>query len=250
VRQRGELFLAYQPQIDLATRRPFGVEALLRWRTEDGRLIPPDRFIPIAEYSGLIIDIGEWVMRNACEELVRLRAAGYCDLTMSVNVSQVQFRHPHFLDMVRRALDESGVPPQFMELEITESMAMEEPDLLTEILAQVKRTGVSIAVDDFGTGFSSLSHLQRLQVDRLKIDRTFVSEITGASRGSSIAEMVIQLGHNLGLSIIAEGVEDERQAQILLGLGCPLAQGFLFSRPLAPDALLEWLGTDALGRAA
>jgi diguanylate cyclase (GGDEF)-like protein len=244
--QRGELFLVYQPQVDLASARPFGAEALLRWRTEDGRLVGPDRFIPIAEYSGLIIEIGEWVLREACAELVRLRAGGHRDFTMSINVSQVQFRHPQFLDVLRRALDDTGAPAQFVELEITESMAMEEPDLLRELLAQVKRTGVSIAIDDFGTGFSSLSHLQRLQVDRLKIDRTFVTEITGSSRGSSIAEMVIQLGRNLGLSIIAEGVEDGRQAQILAELGCPLAQGFLFSRPLAAQALLEWLGSEEI----
>ncbi|WP_026354182.1 GGDEF/EAL domain-containing response regulator [Massilia niastensis] len=248
--RRGELFLAYQPQVDLASNRAFGAEALLRWRTEDGRLVPPDRFIPIAEYSGLIVDIGEWVLRQACAELMRLRQAGHREFTMSVNVSQVQFRHPHFLDMLRRALDDTRAPPEFVELEITESMAMEEPSLLVEKLAQVKRTGVSIAIDDFGTGFSSLSHLQRLQVDRLKIDRAFVTEITGSARGSSIAEMVVQLGRNLGLSVIAEGVEDERQAQILRALGCPLAQGYLFSRPLAPEALLEWLGKQALTRAA
>jgi len=248
--QRGELFLAYQPQVDLATGRPFGAEALLRWRTEDGRMIGPDRFIPIAEYSGLIVDIGEWVLRQALAELVRLRAAGHRDFTMSVNVSQVQFRHPHFVDMLRRALEDTGAPADYVELEITESMAMEEPALLVEKLAQVKRTGVSIAIDDFGTGFSSLSHLQRLQVDRLKIDRTFVTEITGSARGSSIAEMVIQLGRNLGLSVIAEGVEDERQAHILRTLGCPLAQGFMFSRPLTPEALLEWLGNQALIEAA
>jgi diguanylate cyclase (GGDEF)-like protein len=247
---RGELFLAYQPQVELAARRPFGAEALLRWRLDDGRFVPPDRFIPIAEYSGLIIGIGEWVLREACFELMRLRAAGHLDFTMSINVSQVQFRHPHFLEMLERALRDTGAPPQRVELEITESMAMEEPDLLIERLAQIKRTGVSIAIDDFGTGFSSLSYLQRLQVDRLKIDRAFVTEITGSARGSSIAEMVIELGRNLGLSIIAEGVEDERQAQILQSLGCPLAQGFLFARPLAPAALLEWLGSEALTRAA
>ena len=248
--QRGELFLAYQPQVDLGSNRPFGAEALLRWRTEDGRLVGPDRFIPIAEYSGLIVDIGEWVLRQALLELVRLRASGHLDFTMSVNVSQVQFRHPQFVDMLRRALDVTQAPPEFVELEITESMAMEEPALLVEKLAQVKRTGVSIAIDDFGTGFSSLSHLQRLQVDRLKIDRTFVTEITGSARGSSIAEMVIQLGRNLGLSVIAEGVEDERQAHILRTLGCPLAQGFLYSRPLSPEALQEWLGKQALTAAA
>ena len=240
---RGELFLAYQPQVDLSTHRPFGAEALLRWRLEDGTMIPPDRFIPIAEYSGLIVEIGGWVLREACAELMRLRAAGYRDFTMSVNVSQAQFRHPHFVDVLRAALADSGAPAEFIELEITESMAMEEPQLLAEMLAEVKRTGVSIAIDDFGTGFSSLSHLQRLKVDRLKIDRAFVTEITGSARGSSIAEMVIQLGRNLGLSVIAEGVEDERQAQILHALGCPLAQGYLFARPLSPQALLEWLGS-------
>jgi len=240
----------YQPQMDLLTRRPMGAEALLRWQTEDGKFISPDRFIPIAEYSGLIIDIGQWVLRTACHELVRLRQAGHRDLTMSVNVSQVQFRHPHFLDMLRSALQDSGAPPEFIELEITESMAMEEPDLLIKMLAQVKHTGVSIAIDDFGTGFSSLSYLQRLQVDRLKIDRAFVSEITGSARGSSIAEMVIQLGRNLGLSVIAEGVEDERQAQILQTLGCPLAQGFLFARPMAVPALYEWLNQARVNRVA
>lgn len=248
--ERDELFLAYQPQVDLATRRPFGAEALLRWRTADGKNVPPDRFIPIAEYSGLIVEIGSWVLRQACAELIRIRAAGHVDFTMSVNVSQAQFRHPQFVEVLRSALLETGAPAAFLELEITESMAMEEPQQLVEMLAQVKRTGVSIAIDDFGTGFSSLSHLQRLKVDRLKIDRTFVTEITGSARGSSIAAMVIQLGRNLGLSVIAEGVEDERQAQILHALGCPLAQGYLFSRPQSPQALLEWLGRQPLERAA
>ena len=247
---KGELFVVYQPQIDLVTRKPVGAEALLRWQTEDGKFISPDRFIPIAEYSGLIIDIGEWVLRSACQELVRLRAAGHRDFTMSVNVSQVQFRHPYFLDMLRSALEDTGAPPEFVELEITESMAMEEPDLLIKMLAQVKHTGVSIAIDDFGTGFSSLSYLQRLQVDRLKIDRAFVTEITGSARGSSIAEMVIQLGRNLGLAVIAEGVEDERQAQILQSLGCPMAQGFLFARPMATPALYDWLDNDAFASSA
>ncbi|RZI43030.1 EAL domain-containing protein [Herbaspirillum sp. HC18] len=236
-----ELFLVYQPQIDLATRRPVGAEALLRWRTKDGSFIPPDRFIPIAEYSGLIIDIGERVMRQACLELVRLSTLGFDRFTMSVNVSQVQFRHPRFLDMLRAVLAETRVDPSRIELEITESIAMEEPDALIELLWQVKQTGVSIAIDDFGTGFSSLSYLQRLQADRLKIDRSFVTEITSSSRGSSIAEMVIQLGRNLGLSVVAEGVEDERQAEILRELGCPLAQGYLFARPMASDQLTVWL---------
>ncbi|MYN30140.1 GGDEF/EAL domain-containing response regulator [Duganella levis] len=247
---QNQLFVVYQPQIDLVTRRPVGAEALLRWQTPDGKFISPDRFIPIAEYSGLIIDLGEWVMRTACRELVDLRKAGHHDFMMSINVSQVQFRHPLFLDMLKRALEDTGAPPQNIELEITESMAMEEPDLLIKMLGQIKQTGVSIAIDDFGTGFSSLSYLQRLQIDRLKIDRAFVTEITGSARGSSIAEMVIQLGRNLGLAVIAEGVEDERQAQILQALGCPLAQGFLFARPMTAAALDGWLSNDALEGAA
>ncbi len=240
------LFLVYQPQIELATRRATGAEALLRWRTEDGKLILPEHFIPIAEYSGLIIEIGEWVLQEACRELVRLRNLGYNDFMMSINVSQVQFRHPRFLDMLRDALRNAKAPPAFIELEITESMAMEEPDALIKLLEQIKQTGVSIAIDDFGTGFSSLSYLQRLQCDRLKIDRAFVTEIIHSSRVSSIAEMVIQLGRNLGLSVIAEGVEDERQAQILTVLGCPLAQGYLFAKGMTAEDLVIWLQNDGL----
>jgi EAL domain-containing protein (putative c-di-GMP-specific phosphodiesterase class I) len=153
----------------------------------------------------------------------------------------VQFRHPRFLEMLRNALAQTQAPPAFIELEITESMAMEEPDALIKLLEQIKQTGVSIAIDDFGTGFSSLSYLQQLQVDRLKIDRAFVTEIINSSRGSSIAEMVIQLGRNLGLAVIAEGVEDERQAAILTALGCPLAQGYLFARGMTAPNLHAWL---------
>ena len=242
-----DLRLAYQPQVDLASRRPTGAEALLRWECTDGTFISPDQFIPIAEYSGLIIDIGEWALRSAFEELVRLRAVGHSEFTMSVNVSQVQFRHPNFLNMLRSALHDTHAPAAYIELEITESVAMEEPNLLIKMLEQVKQTGVSIAIDDFGTGFSSLSYLQHLKVDRLKIDRAFVTNITSSARGSSIAEMVIQLGRNLGLIVVAEGVEDERQAQILQALGCPLAQGFLFARPMPAQELYSWLGkrTDA-----
>jgi diguanylate cyclase (GGDEF)-like protein len=235
------LFVAYQPQVDLATRAPVGAEALLRWTREDGTSVSPARFIPIAEYSGLIIEIGEWVLRQACEELVRVHASGFTNFMVSVNVSQVQFRHPHFLTMLRRALSDTQAPAHFIELEITESMAMEEPEALIRLLDQITETGVSIAIDDFGTGFSSLSHLQKLNVDRLKIDRSFVTEITDSSRGSSIAEMIIQLGRNMELDIIAEGVEDERQATILTDLGCPLGQGYLFAKPMTADALHNWL---------
>lgn len=240
----GELRLAYQPQVDLASRRPTGAEALLRWEYADGIFISPDQFIPIAEYSGLIIDIGEWVLRSAFEELVRLRAAGHSEFTMSVNVSLVQFRHPHFLNMLCLALHDTHAPPAYVELEITESVAMEEPDLLINILEQVRKIGISIAIDDFGTGFSSLSYLQHLKVDRLKIDRIFITEITSSARGSSIAEMVIQIGRSQGLTVVAEGVEDQRQARVLQELGCQLAQGFLFARPMLAQELYSWLGNE------
>lgn len=235
------LFVAYQPQINLATRKPSGAEALLRWQLEDGSYISPSRFIPIAEYSGLIIELGEWVLRQACHEALHIQTLGYPDFMISVNVSQVQFRHPQFLTMLRKILADTEVPPHLIELEITESMAMDEPEALSELLRHITDTGISIAIDDFGTGFSSLNYLQRLNVDRLKIDRAFVTEITHSSRGSSIAEMIIQLGRNLNLDIIAEGVEDERQARILTELGCPLAQGYLFAKPMTVAAFHDWL---------
>jgi diguanylate cyclase (GGDEF)-like protein len=239
--EQNELFVVYQPQIDLATRKPVGAEALLRWKTKDGAFIPPDRFIPIAEYSGQIIDIGERVLREACLQLVKLQQLGFNDFTMSINVSPAQFRHPRFLGMLRDVLAETRVRASCIELEITESIAMEETHTFASLLGQIKQTGVSIAIDDFGTGFSSLSYLQRLQADRLKIDRAFVTEITHSSRGSSIAEMVIQLGRNLGLGVVAEGVEDEQQASVLTALGCPFAQGYLFARPMTVDQLTGWL---------
>jgi diguanylate cyclase len=236
-----QLFVVYQPQIDLVTKQPIGAEALLRWKTADGNFIPPEKFIPLAEYSGLIIELGEWAMRAACQELVRLRQKGFINIMMGINVSLAQFRHPHFLEMLQSALRDTQAPAEFVELEITESMAMENPNFLIRTLDQIRATGISIAIDDFGTGFSSLNYLQQLKVDRIKIDRAFVSEITNSSRGSSIAEMIIQLGRNLDLDVIAEGVENERQAEILSSLGCPFAQGFLFARPMTPDLLLDWL---------
>jgi diguanylate cyclase (GGDEF)-like protein len=242
--EKGQLFVVYQPQIDFTTRHAVGAEALLRWQTEDGKFIPPDRFIPIAEYSGLIIALGEWVLRTACHKLVYLRGIGYNNFTMSINVSQAQFRHPCFLDMLRTAIEETKAPPEFLELEITESMAMEKPDQFIKMLSHIKQTGVKIAIDDFGTGFSSLSYLQRLPIDCLKIDRAFVTEITSSTRGSSIAEMIISLGRNLGLTVIAEGVEDEKQAKILTDLGCPQAQGYLFGRPMTAPLILDWLKTN------
>ena len=243
--ERQRLFLCYQPQISLATGQVIGLEALLRWRSEDGRLIEPSRFIPIAEHSGMIVGIGDWVLRMSCFQQAELARHGYKNLSMAINVSVGQFRHPRFLASLQGALSDSGVDPHLIELEITESMAMEEADLLIKTLDSVKALGVRIAVDDFGTGFSSLSYLQRLQVDRLKIDRAFVAEIGSNERARRIPELVIQLGHKLGLTVLAEGVEEKEQADILQQLGCEDAQGFYYARPMEPLQLVDWLRTNS-----
>ncbi len=237
------LFIVYQPQINLHTGTVVGVESLLRWRDVDGSFISPDRFIPLAEASGLIVAIGDWVLRTACKELSKLQALGYPDLRMSVNVSQIQFRHPEFLDRLNAALKDTGTRAGALELEITESIAMEDADFMLETLSLIKKLGVSIAIDDFGTGYSSLSHLRQLPVDRLKIDRAFVNELATevAGGGGHIANMVIELGRNLKLTVIAEGIETESQAQTLRGMGCHEGQGFLYSRGLPSEEIAAWL---------
>jgi diguanylate cyclase (GGDEF)-like protein len=234
------LFVVYQPQVNLITGSVVGVEALIRWRNEDGSFVPPDRFIPLAEASGMIIAIGDWVLRMSCHELVRFQALGLPDLRMSVNVSQIQFRHPEFLEKLTAALLDTGINPKCLELEITESVAMEDPDFMLETLHMVRELGISIAIDDFGTGYSSLSHLRQLPIDRLKIDRAFVTELNQEVSGGHIASMVVELGRNLNLTVIAEGIEDEGQAKTLLNLGCHEGQGYLYAKPLLPQQFKEW----------
>lgn len=240
------LFVVYQPQIDMRTKTAVGAEALLRWKTEDGKFVPPDQFIPIAEYSGLIVDIGEWVLRSACFELVELHKLGFTDFKMAVNVSQAQFSHPLFLQSLEAALKDTQAPPNCVELEITESMAMTDPELLIKTLHHIKQLGAQVSIDDFGTGFSSLSHLQKLNVDKLKIDRAFVNEINETSDEGSIAKMIVQLSKSLNIKVIAEGVETERQAETLMSFGCHLAQGYLYARPLTKDDLRNWLESNSI----
>ncbi|MBV8037108.1 EAL domain-containing protein [Roseateles sp.] len=239
--EESQLFVVYQPQVDLDSGRVIGAEALLRWRTADGRFIAPDQFIPLAEQSGLIIPIGEFVMRTACAQLRKLQTQGHADFRMAVNVSMAQFRHPGFLDMLARSLRDCGVSGHSIELEITESMAMEDAELVLRVLADIKRLGFSVAIDDFGTGFSSLSQLRQLQVDRLKIDRAFVQEAQSSTAGSTIAQMVVNLGRGLGLTVIAEGIETEEQRRYLIGLGCHEGQGWLFAKPMPADQLETWM---------
>lgn len=238
------LFVVYQPQIDMRTQTPVGAEALLRWKNEDGQFVPPDQFIPIAEYSGLIVDIGEWVLRSACFELVHLHSLGFTEFKMAVNVSQAQFSHPQFLQSLERALIDTRAPASCLELEITESMAMNDPEMLIKTLHHIKQLGVQISIDDFGTGFSSLSHLQKLNVDKLKIDRAFVNEINDKSGEGSIAKMIVQLSQSLNIKVIAEGVETKLQADTLMSFGCHLAQGYLYAKPKTQLDLRAWLAQD------
>lgn len=235
------LFLMYQPQIRLDTGRIVGLEALVRWRNLDGQLVPPDRFIPLAECTGLIVNLGDWVLRMACHTLRQLNKPGRAPLRMSVNVSHIQFRNHAFPEMLAAALEDTGVDPSRIELEITESVAMEEPDFIVALLARLKRMGVSIAIDDFGTGYSSLSQLRQLPVDRLKLDRAFVMGLSDSDQGGRIAATVVELGRNLNLTIIAEGIEEEGEARVLRELGCHEGQGYLYARPMELPALKEWM---------
>ncbi|MCW7754455.1 EAL domain-containing protein [Desulfobotulus sp. H1] len=236
------LFLVYQPKISLQTGLASGMEALLRWRMPDGSFVPPDRFIPLAEQSGLMIALGTFVLRTACQQLYRLMDAGFTDLIMAINISQAQLREQDFIPILQSAIEDAGVPAEQVELEITESMAAEDLMRIRTLLDAIRSMGVKVAIDDFGTGFSSLSVLRHLHTQRLKIDRSFVHEIL---EDDSIARMVIGLGHSLGMSITAEGVETEAQRQALFSLGCDEGQGWLFARPMEEPALLEWLqGTE------
>ena len=246
--EQQHLFLMYQPQVDATSGRTVGLEALMRWRTEDGKLVPPDRFIPIAEQSGLIKELGTWALRTAIQRAVALRAEGH-PLRMAVNVSMSQLLVPGFEAQVAEALNEGGLPAELLEIEITESVAMQSPDVVLPRLAALKKLGVGVAIDDFGTGYSSLSNLEKLAPDRLKIDRSFVWGLDDGQGRESLAAMIIELGRRLGLTVIAEGVETPAQRERLIALQCHELQGYLFSRPLTVDQLPGWLGQACEGEA-
>lgn len=234
------LYLAYQPQIDLPTGCVVGVEALIRWKRPDGQHITPDRFLPVAEQSGLIVPLGVWVLRTALSALRTLQQSGWPGLRMAVNVSMVQLRHGDFAHEVDQALRQFRIAPSQLELEITESIAALGWDLMVERLESFRRLGVMLAVDDFGTGFSSLSYLDRLPIDRVKIDRAFVQKLDTSS-GERIPSAIVLLGHQLGLTVLAEGVETAEQAAHLGRLGCDEVQGYLYARPMPLDDLIVWL---------
>lgn len=234
------LELWYQPQLSLKTGKVIGAEALLRWRTADGNFISPAVFIPLAEYSGLIIEIGDWVVNQACSQIKILEEQNHTDITISVNVSIPQFRRGNFVDTVLSAINHHQVQPDKLELEITENILMDDPKVIIESLVTLKSHNISIALDDFGTGFSSLSYLQKLPLDRLKVDRAFITDITEEGQ-SVIAETIIDLGKKMNLKVIAEGIEEIEQQERLIELGCDEVQGFYYAKPQPQDEFLLYL---------
>jgi Amt family ammonium transporter len=238
--ERSELRLFYQPVVEIKNSRAVGVEALLRWDHPDQGLVTPNRFIPVAEESGLIIPIGAWVLHEACRQLRRWQTKRYGGLqgAVEVNLSARQVDHPAIVATVEDILTDTGLAPSNLTLEITESALMNDAAAALEVLRALKDLGVTLAIDDFGTGYSSLSYLQRFPLDILKIDKTFVDELGTAPEGSEIVSAVINLAHALGLQVIAEGVETECQLEELERLDCDFAQGYLFSRPVPAHELV------------
>lgn len=234
--ERGELELFYQPKIEAKSSRMEGAEALLRWRHPELGLVPPTRFIPLAEESGLIVPIGEWVLRTACQQIHDWREAGLPVVPIAVNLSAQQFLQNDLPVLVRESLSIADIEPELLELELTESMLMRNIERTVEMLIRLREMGISLSIDDFGTGYSSLSYLKQFQVNVLKIDKSFVTDIGNADADGKIAISVIALAHGLDLKVVAEGVETEEQRDFLLNHGCDIFQGYLYSRPVpAPD---------------
>jgi len=240
---RGELRLHYQPQVHLASGALAGVEALVRWEHPELGLLAPDRFVGVAEEMGIIGEIGEWVLAEACRQLARWRQAGFAVPRMAVNLSMQQLERDELVACVRGLLETWALTPDLLELEVTESMIMRQTGRVLPVLDGLRSLGVYLAVDDFGTGYSSLSRLRHLPVHRLKVDYSFVRDIGRDADDETITRGVIALGRSLGLEVVAEGVERQEQVDFLLQEGCLIAQGYLFDAPLAPDELFRfWSG--------
>jgi EAL domain-containing protein (putative c-di-GMP-specific phosphodiesterase class I) len=227
--------LYYQPKVHTRTGTVRSAEALIRWIHPQRGLIPPDAFIPLAEECGLIGAIGEWVVREACLQARAWQDRGLAPLRVSVNLSPSQFRGSGLADTIRGALEAAKLDPQFFEVELTESAVMNDPEESIAILEQLSAMGVMVSVDDFGTGYSSMSYLRRFPIDKLKIDRVFISELASRPEDASIVRAIVSLAHSLRLKVVAEGVETAAQLEFLSAIGCDEYQGYYFSRPLPED---------------
>ena len=243
-----EFSLVYQPKRDLHDGRLTGVETLIRWHNDDFGSIAPTEFIPLAEDTGLIVPIGEWVLRQACGQYMRWQAQGVRGFTMAINLSARQFKKGDLIAVIARVLKDTGMPPEALELELTESMIMENAEISIHMLEELKAMGLKLAVDDFGTGYSSLSYLKRFPIDTLKIDREFVRDISTDPDDAAITSAIIAMAHSLALKVVAEGVETENQLEFLRQQGCDEIQGYYFSRPLTPEDCEAFLRAQGLGR--
>ena len=239
--ERQELYLEYQPQIALPERRVVGVEALLRWRHPSGERVGPDRFIPVAEASGSIIPIGNWVLREACEQAMEWQRTCSQEVPVAVNLSAVQFRDPAFADSVVAALDDSGLQPELLELELTERILIEATEVVTRTLKRLQDLGVRLALDDFGKGYSSMEYVRLLPLQKLKIDRSFINNLDADDSDAAIVSAITVLGSKLGLTVLAEGVERQSQLDLLAEEGCHEIQGFYFSPPVAPERVTRMM---------
>lgn len=238
---REEFLLHYQPQFDLENGSIIGVEALIRWNHPDLGLISPDDFIPLLEETGLILPVGEWVLRTACAQNKAWQDAGLTPISVSVNLSGRQVDSPDLIEQVRSIITETKLDPSYLELEITESMIMGDTEATNKTLKHISEMGITFAIDDFGTGYSALSYLRHFPINTIKIDRSFVRDITTDPDGAAIVTTIIAMARNLRLGIIAEGVETEQQSAFLSSHGCTRVQGYLFSRPLPAEEIAELL---------
>ncbi|MGM9453520.1 EAL domain-containing protein [Legionella bozemanae] len=239
--KRNEFHLVYQPFINLTTNKIIGFEALLRWHSHILGDVPPNDFIGMAEENGLILDIGTWVLQEACSQLVRWHHQGYDQLTIAVNISGRQFRQAHLPEIVEKTLLETGLPAKFLELELTESLLIDNVKHAVETMYELKDMGTKLVIDDFGTGYSSLSYLKQFPVDKLKIDRSFISELVNRENDAAITKAIINLAHSLNLEVLAEGVETELQREFIMQHGCDYAQGYYFAMPQKAEELKDFI---------
>ena len=243
--ENNEFMLHYQPQFDLSQTRLIGAEALIRWRQPESGMVSPGVFIPLLEETGLIVPVGEWILRSACAQNRKWQEAGLPPVRIAVNLSAIQFQQADLVQTVRKALQETGLAPEYLELEITENIAVHNEEAVIAILDELRKVGIHIAIDDFGTGYSSLSYLKRFPIDKLKIDQSFVRDCKDGRHDDGIVRAIIGMGHSLNLKVIAEGVETWEQADFLQRNGCDEVQGYFYGKPMTADDFASLMRREA-----